>query len=251
LATWVEEKERFYRRMLEDIEIGYMDEDIVPLLKLFFKLPYAFTKSSCSGRITAVDAVFPWSRDGTIVFKVHRPITEEEFVRILSKPVMHRLWLNVQGPIIHVVAKDLEAAKRILELARKAGFKHSGVLVLDKHPLVELTTGVRANLLLKVRDKVVVKQVPEVVEAVNEVLMEGKRRLKRLEEVLEEEVKALGRGLELAETSEGPRRQLREAGQRGEDLSGEGIETVKERGDGNKLEENKEVGVRGVGKVNS
>ena len=221
------------------------------LLFLFFKLPYAFTKSSCSGRITAVDAKFPWSRDGTIVFKVHRPITEDEFFRIISKPVKERLWLNVQGPIIHVVAKDMDSAKRILELARKAGFKHSGILVPDEHPLVELTTGVRANLLIKVKDRLVIEPSPEVVETVNEVLLEGKRRLRRLEEVLEEELASIERSAELVETSEGARGQIWKAGQRGENSGIEGDKANEEGGTERKLEEVEEVGNRRVREVDS
>ena len=237
--------------MKEDIEIGYVDEDILRLLFLFFELPYAFTKSSCSGRITAVDAKFPWSRDGTIVFKVHRPITEDEFFRIISKPVKERLWLNVQGPIIHVVAKDMEAAKKILELARKAGFKHSGILVPDEHPLIELTTGVRANLLIKVKDRLVIEPSPEVVETVNEVLLEGKKRLRKLEEVLEEELASLKGGAKLVEASEGARGQIWQVGQRGEDLGSKGDKANEERGSERKLEEVEEVGNGRVREVDS
>lgn len=251
MAEWKEEKKKFLDRLLEDIEIGYVDEDIIGLLKLFFKLPYAFTKSSCSGRITAVDAKFPWSRDGSIVFKVHRPITEDELFKIISKPVKERLWLNVQGPIIHVVAKDLDSAKKILELARKAGFKHSGILVLDEHPLVELTTGVRANILLKIGERLVIDPSPEVVDIINEVLLEGKRRLRRLEEVLEEELSSLERGIKLVETSEGARGQVREVGQRGENLSSKGNKVDEEGRNEGELEKDKEMGSRRVREVNS
>ncbi|ABU82228.1 tRNA(Phe) 7-((3-amino-3-carboxypropyl)-4-demethylwyosine(37)-N(4))-methyltransferase [Ignicoccus hospitalis] len=219
---WAEAKERAYKRMKKDLEIGYLDKDIVDILEDFFSLPYAFTKSSCSGRVTAVDADFPWSRDGTIVFKVHRPISSEELIKILDKPTSKRLWLNVQGPIFHVVAKDLESAFKVLEMARKAGFKHSGILTANEEGwLVELTTGVRANLLLKVGDEVLVKPSDSLLKAVNEVLLQGKRRLEALRQALRE---AKG-GLELAGPSEGALRLEGVAGQRGEDLGGQGDKT--------------------------
>ncbi len=186
---WEAAKKEAWKRLHEDLEIGYLDEDIYDVLKLFFSLPYAFTKSSCSGRVTAVDARYPWSRDGTIIYKVHRPITLEELNKIVEKPVLERLWLNVQGPIIHVVAKDLDSAFKVLKLAREAGFKHSGILVANEEGwLVELTTGVRANILLKDRNTKLMEVNEKVVDTINDVLMQGKKRLKELEEVLRREV---------------------------------------------------------------
>jgi len=185
---WEEAKRRAWERLVEDLEIGYLDDDIYDILKMFFQLPYAFTKSSCSGRITAVDARFPWSRDGTIVFKVHRTITLDELHDIMKKPVLRRLWLNVQGPIFHVMAKDLDSAMRVLRLAREAGFKHSGILVANEEGwLVELTTGVRANLLLKDGNKELMIANESTLNAINEVLLEGKRRLEALRRALAEE----------------------------------------------------------------
>ena len=186
---WEEAKEKAWERLEEDLEIGYLDEDIYDILKMFFQLPYAFTKSSCSGRITAVDAKYPWSRDGTIIFKVHRPITLDELHKVLKKPVRQRLWMNVQGPIIHVMAKDLNSAFEVLRLAREAGFKHSGILVANEEGwLVELTTGVRANLLLKDKDKELMIVDESTLNAINDVLLQGKRRLDALREVLRREV---------------------------------------------------------------
>ncbi|UXD21381.1 hypothetical protein IPA_03650 [Ignicoccus pacificus DSM 13166] len=180
--------------MKEDIEIGYMDSDIVTLIEKFFKLPYVYTKSSCSGRIVAVDSPYPWSREGTIIFKVHRPIKLDELKDILSKKIVTRLWINSMGPIIHAVAKDFDSAFKIIQIARDAGFKHSGVLSVNEEGwVVELTTGVRANILAKVDDKVILKEeeLDKICETINDVLLEGKKRLKMLEERLDAELKGL------------------------------------------------------------
>ncbi len=192
--TWEENKRRAFERMREDIEIGYMDNDIIELIEKFFQLPYAYTKSSCSGRIVAVDSKFPWSREGTIVFKVHRPLEINELKNILEIPVQQRLWINAMGPIIHVITKDFESAMRILSIARDAGFKHSGILTTNEEGwVVELTTGVRANILAKVGNKVVLNEehLERVCNVINEVLLEGKKKLKELEARIDEELKAL------------------------------------------------------------
>jgi len=189
--NWEHFKTKAYQRMKEDIEIGYMDKDIIDLIKKFFRLPYAYTKSSCSGRIVLVDAKFPWARDGTIIFKAHRPIEVQEIQRAMEKSTMNNLWANSMGPIIHVFTKDLDSAFRILRIAREAGFKHSGILTKNEEGwLIELTTGVRANVLLKVRDTVIIdmKELPSITRVLNEVLLEGKKRLRILESVLEKEL---------------------------------------------------------------
>ena len=194
---WEEFKDNAYRRMKEDIEIGYMDRDIIPLIEKFFKLPYAYTKSSCSGRIVAVDAIYPWSREGTMVFKVHRPITTDELREVLSRKTLWRLWINVMGPIIHAVANDLNNAFKIIQMAREAGFKHSAILSKNEEGwILELTTGVRANMLAKVGDRVVFNGdgLEEVCKTINDVLLEGKKKLKLLEERLDELLKEEVRG---------------------------------------------------------
>ncbi len=177
--------------MLEDLEIGYLDEDIVDLLELFFKTDFVFTKSSCSGRITVVDAPFPWSReDSTIVFKSHKGIELKDLEDVLKREVVNTLWLNVQGPIIHAIAVDLQSALKVLEIARKAGFKHSGILsISERGVVVELTTGVRVNIPLKRDGKVLIREPNEIVKIANKILLEGKKRLERLKITMEEVLK--------------------------------------------------------------
>ena len=192
--TWEELKSRAYQRMLEDIEIGYMDRDIIDLIKKFFQLPYAYTKSSCSGRIVVVDSVFPWSREGTMVFKTHEPIKVEDLEGVIEKSTSTNLWVNSMGPIIHVVTKDLDSAFKVLRMARNAGFKHSGILTKNEEGwFVELTTGVRANVLVKVNSNIVIDRdkLPLIVKTLNDILVEGKKKLEMLEQEIEEELEAL------------------------------------------------------------
>ena len=121
------------------------------------------------------------------VFKKHEPITVEEGKAILGRPCCTRLWLSVQGPIYHVYAYDLEEARILLEAAREAGFKHSGILVPSEHPLVELRTGIRADILLADGNTVIVEgdeKLQHTVSVVNEVLMQAKKRNERLLQAL-------------------------------------------------------------------
>ncbi len=173
--------------MWEDLHIGYLDEDIVDVLVEIFLRPGLFPKSSCSGRITLIDSNYPWLKEETMtVFKKHTSINLEEVEMILRQRRASRLWLSVQGPIYHVHARTLEDAQELLAAARDAGFKHSGILVLKKYPLVELRTGIRGDFLLATRDKILVSKeaLRDIVAVANEILEKAKERNRRLLESL-------------------------------------------------------------------
>ena len=182
--AWRRRREMFYRRMLEDREIGYLDPGIEEVLEEFFRRPGSYTTSSCSGRITLVDAPWPWSRrDSEVVFRSHDPVTVEEVAGIMEQPVLHTLWLVAAGPIIHVVTTGVEEAFSILDAARRAGFKHSGILSSsEKGILVELRTGIRIVTPLKKGDMILVPRdrLPLLVDLANRSVAEGRRRLRRL-----------------------------------------------------------------------
>ncbi len=181
---WIKGKEEAYKRLWEDLEIGYLDEDLLDILLEFFKRPESFTKSSCSGRITLLDGPLPWERkESTIIFKKHSTITIKEIESLLKQPVVYRLWLVATGPIIHVITLSGREARKILVIASKAGFKHSGIISISKKGfLVELRTGIRLAVLLKTRSGLVVTRegLDEAIIAANEALMKGKERLRRL-----------------------------------------------------------------------
>ncbi|MCD6300446.1 MAG: hypothetical protein J7L82_00050 [Staphylothermus sp.] len=184
-TVWRKRKIEFWNRIWEDLEIGYLDKDLLGLLVLFNMDKNIHTLSSCSGRIVIADSTYPWSREETsVVFKKHLPITTEELIEVLTKPSVRRMWINVTGPIIHLSTTSFDYGLKILTLAREAGFKHSGILSFntDKGYVLELTTGVRLSNLLKEGNKIYIneKQLENFVAIINEVLIHGKKLLLRL-----------------------------------------------------------------------
>ncbi len=187
-GLWLRRKKEFRDRLEEDLRIGYLDRDIMDVLLKFFSTEPYFTLSSCSGRVTAVDAVMPWEREkSTVIFKKHSPVTVKEINELLKQKAVWTLWLVVTGPIIHVSSRSLEDALKLLSLARDAGMKHSGVMSVSKKGIViELTSGVFISVPLKSSSSVLVHEdsVPAVVSLANKALIKGKERLNRLREVL-------------------------------------------------------------------
>ncbi|MEM1665000.1 MAG: hypothetical protein QXV93_02885 [Zestosphaera sp.] len=186
---WRARKEKLRKRLIEDLEIGYLDEDILDILRKLFEFEDIYTISSCSGRITFIDGNLPWERkDSSIVFKKHQPIKLEELLEVLNTPTLRRLWLVVTGPIIHASALNMRSARKLLTIARESGMKHSGILSINKEKgiIVELKTGIRLTHLLKISQHTLLKEseAEEIVRVANESLIEGKKRLNKLRELL-------------------------------------------------------------------
>ena len=189
LDKWKERKYEFWNRLWEDLEIGYLDEDLLPLLVEFNLRPDTYTLSSCSGRIVIVDSLKPWAREKTnVIFKKHHPITVNELIDVIRKPFVHRLWLIVSGPIIHVSVNNLKSAIDTLRLAREAGFKHSGILSINKVKgiILELLTGVKMIHLLKDPSgyQVCANDIPSLIKVANEILLDGKKMFNQFYQIL-------------------------------------------------------------------
>ena len=201
MNDWYTYKQKAWERILRDKEIGYLDPDIFDVLEAFFKRKDTYTQSSCSGRITIVDAEFPWDRKkSSVVYKNHLGIGVEDFIRTISKGKVWNLWLTVQGPIFHVYTRTQEEAWEILRIARSAGFKHSGILTINKKGiLVELRTGVKMVHLLK--QNYIEEEMVNLVNIANKVLLKGKEKMQKLKIALENSLNSHD-SMELGKNSE-------------------------------------------------
>lgn len=186
---WEELRRKALSRIYHDKEIGYLDPDILDFLMAFYKFSEnVFTQSSCSGRITIVDSEMPWDRkNSSVIFKNHLGITTEDVINIINKGQVRRLWLIVQGPILHLYTRDINTAWNILRIARTAGFKHSGILTSNsKGILVELRTGIKMVHLLRGSndEKIEYQRIDSLVSVANEVLRRGKQKMNLLKDLL-------------------------------------------------------------------
>ncbi len=185
---WELRRDEALSRLEEHLKAGRVDQDIVDLLRLINSLSYAFTTSSCSGRIQLYEAKLPGSKfDMRTTGKWHRPISLEE-LRPLIKG--ENLWLAVLPPILHVSVKRGEEL-RFLQLLRDSGFKRAGIISISEDEAIIEASGterLEAPLILEgvrvYRDEAL----PLLVERANQLLLKSKDRLRRLKEVLSVEV---------------------------------------------------------------
>lgn len=163
---------------------GKVDEDIVDLLLLINSIRGIYTTSSCSGRIGIIEepalGAKPLSR---WLIKVHRPMGFEEAKTALENAEKGIIFLKSQPPIFHVVAEDMEKAKRLHELGLASGFKYTTFKVISKRYLVEINATEYLTAPLGRDGRILIddEYLRFAVELGNDMLRRSKGRLPRLE----------------------------------------------------------------------
>uniref|UniRef100_K3WQA5 tRNA wybutosine-synthesizing protein 3 n=1 Tax=Globisporangium ultimum (strain ATCC 200006 / CBS 805.95 / DAOM BR144) TaxID=431595 RepID=K3WQA5_GLOUD len=152
-------------RMAEDKSPkGSIDEPIVDMIRLINDHPNYVTSSSCSGRIavfcgvpataTAGEAGAEGGRDESVnlitkggkwLLAEHATITWEQLSQALRSPDAisansNMLIFKHEPFIMHVVCRDLDAAKELLQWGIACGFRESGVVLGNKKIMCAIRT---------------------------------------------------------------------------------------------------------------
>jgi len=186
ITAWLKNREFSLKRLEEHRREGRVDQDILELLDAINSLEYAFTTSSCSGRIQIYEAREPGDKFGlrTLV-KWHNSIEYPQLEPILEEGL--NLWLAVLPPILHINTCSLRAAYHVLGLLKESGFKRAGIISVSRDGVVIEALGTeRMEMPLKLEGRLVVKKelLPLIVERANSLLMRSKVRISKLREVI-------------------------------------------------------------------
>jgi tRNA wybutosine-synthesizing protein 3 len=189
---WEERKRAALERLRVHLAQGRVDPDILSLLDAINSLPFAYTTSSCSGRIQLYEARAPGEKfDMVSLGKWHSPVEPDE---ILSRMRGNNLWLALLPPIIHAFTCSLEASTFLLKIMRGAGFKRACIMNLSR-PFIEArgTERLEIPLRLEGRDIVYPEGIRLIVGTANRMLRRAKLRISKLEVMLRDEA---SRGLD-------------------------------------------------------
>ncbi|WP_148882893.1 tRNA(Phe) 7-((3-amino-3-carboxypropyl)-4-demethylwyosine(37)-N(4))-methyltransferase Taw3 [Thermococcus aciditolerans] len=181
-----EQKEKAMAGLRKALEGGKVDRDIIPLLEKINSLENYFTTSSCSGRISVMEMPHFGDKVNSVwLGKWHREVTVEEVLDAIGKHSKGQLWFLVRSPILHVGARTMEDAVRLLNLAIGLGFKYSNIKsVSHKKLLVEIRSTERMDVPLGADGELWVDEayIERIVAIANSQVRRFKGKLKRLEE---------------------------------------------------------------------
>ncbi len=190
LDAWLRRRAHTLKGLREHLAAGRVDEDIIGLLEAINSLPYAFSTSSCSGRIQLYEANEPGEKfELRTVSKWHTPISVDQLMTVMGS--FRNLWLAVLPPILHICVCNLAAAEHLLKTLRDSGFKRAGIISISHDGITIETMGTeRIEMPLRLDGKDIIRReaIPLIVERANSLLIRSKVRLSKLEEVLKDEV---------------------------------------------------------------
>ena len=122
---------------------GIWDERIVSLCEAINSFENYYTTSSCSGKSVIIEDKI--GKDGTYYpWESHEMISLDEIKLEVSKLKKEgNFKFKTDSPIIFVVCRDAEFAKKLFSFSVLAGFKESGIKLTNKLIGVEIKSGER------------------------------------------------------------------------------------------------------------
>jgi len=120
---------------------GKWDEKIVDLCEKINSLDDHYTTSSCAGRsVLIIDKIKKQS--GLFVKVYHDLISFEQLKEDLNKVILSKeiIKFKMEPCALHVACKTLEDAQNLLDKAKLAGWKRSGIIATGDRFMVELNS---------------------------------------------------------------------------------------------------------------
>jgi tRNA wybutosine-synthesizing protein 3 len=139
MDRFAKQKKHALNKLNMSVRMGDTDSEIIPLLNAINSLKDYYTTSSCAGRIQLFNDLGS-KRESSFIACWHRKVSPIEVVKEV-KAVPGILYFKCEPPILHIAARDTEAAGRLLIAARESGFKHSGIQAIKpERVMVELVS---------------------------------------------------------------------------------------------------------------
>ncbi|MGB9674774.1 MAG: tRNA-wybutosine modification methyltransferase TYW3 [Nanopusillaceae archaeon] len=185
---------KYHVEKLKDAMKNFLaDQPIYYLLNYINSLNDFFTTSSCSGRIILIKIPKSGKKnEAKFLFKSHYPV-DFYYIWFKLKDVYkiyeEKIYFKQEPFILHVAARNLDRGYEILEYARKAGFKHSGIFLISKDRIMveiigneKIETLVAKNRELLVDEKYFFK----LVEEANDKLKKVKTNIEKFYKILKD-----------------------------------------------------------------
>ncbi len=128
--------------------IGSWDKHILKLCQKINSKENLYTLSSCAGRIVLLKNVVKKTHD-LFVMRTHEKITFNELKKALGSYSGEESLVFKQEPgILHICCKEIGDAEPLLNKARLAGWKNSGIMSLSGRIVLELRSTENISFLI-------------------------------------------------------------------------------------------------------
>ena len=187
-------KKHNIEQLEEAIEEGKADEKMKKLCRFINSTENFFTSSSCAGRIALLSVKSIGEKQPNAFHrKWHRKVKMTELQEAIAEKIKEKeLWFKLDPLILHVGARDLESARKVLKCMREAGLKRGGIILAQPEKfLIELQGTHSMALPVKSDGKVLFEKdyLDFILKQANKKLEENYKRLNLFEKVCRAELK--------------------------------------------------------------
>ncbi len=159
---------------------GNVDVQIKDLLDLINDKYDYYTTSSCAGRINLFVEPKSGRKDhAEWLFVSHDTAQADSVLESVAKLPKETVWFRFESAILHICCRDMGAAKTLVDLAHKMGFKHSGIISMSKRIMVEIVSTERIDTPISKEGKLLVSEdyITFLVEKANKKLDKNRERI--------------------------------------------------------------------------
>lgn len=131
---FIKEKSDFLKKK-DKSRKGHIDRDIKEIINEINSKNNYYTTSSCSGRIVLLEMKSKRKNECGWILAKHDKVKFNEIKNHLKNKIKNEIWLKQEPLILHVRCRDLESAKKLLDISRKI-FKRAGIISLSEKKIV-------------------------------------------------------------------------------------------------------------------
>ncbi|KYC46285.1 MAG: hypothetical protein APG12_00208 [Candidatus Methanofastidiosum methylothiophilum] len=186
----MKDKSRYLEDLKRVIQEGEVDLRIIDTLNILNSKENYYTTSSCAGRIILIELEeIGGKKESNFIFKSHEKVDYKNIWRIINEYTGNKmLFLIVNSSIIHVVCKDLESAKRLINISKESGFKYSSIFSFTDKIIVEIRSTEKMDVPIVKDGKIYPSEeyVMMLVEIANQLIDRIKKKIETLNENLRE-----------------------------------------------------------------
>lgn len=170
--------------MQDNSSIGSWDKHILALCNKINKKKEYYTTSSCAGRIVIIKAS-ETKKPGLFIFRSHEKVTFAKLKKELKKCKIDANFKQ-EPCILHVACFDLMAAQKLIDRAKLAGWKNSGIMASRDRIVCEMRSTEFIQFPIVKKGKILVNDgfLKIIVKEANSKLERTWDKIKRLESLI-------------------------------------------------------------------
>ncbi|MEK6827889.1 MAG: tRNA wybutosine-synthesizing 3 family protein [Nanoarchaeota archaeon] len=169
---------------------GYVDKGIKEIVDEINSKKDYYTTSSCAGRIVLLEMKSNKKNDCNWIFSKHNKIKLNEIIKSLkNNKINNEIWFKQQPVILHVACRNLDAAKKLLDVSRKI-FRRAGIIgVTNRKVMIEIIGDERLETIIADKDFAADESyVKNLVKYANKNFEENKKKSKRFLKIIKKEL---------------------------------------------------------------